>query len=218
MPGESGLELGGKTVFVYGDASKIFSFIVSLIRNNPDNSLLFLDDFHTRAMLKELGLFESDKLSRILLSKFESLVELERVLERFETTLIHEEKKFGLLILGSLPDTYLVEISLHEPSSHSDILYLLNKVLAFFSYLSKRYGCTGILLGPRRSVKGAFSIPAERIFLYWVDYVLELRGCEKGGVIGELVSKNGRRALCVERILRNLSLRECDKDACPRSV
>jgi hypothetical protein len=123
-----------------------------------------------------------------------------------------------------LSNAYLREISLHEPTSHSTILYLLNKILAFFSFLSKKYGCTGILIGPSGDLDSESTIPAKRIFLYWVDYLLELRRCSMGRIlylVGELTARNGDKIrLCIplKRIADISEIRECDEDACQRSV
>lgn len=213
------ISLDEKTILIHGEYSKVFPFIVNLIAINSKDTLLLLDDFNIRTLLNEASSFDLDKLSRMTVSKFESLVELDRILEHSETLM--NKGLFGLLVLGSLPNAYLREISLHEPASHSNILYLLNKTLAFFSFLSKKYGCIGILIGPDGDLDGETNIPAKRIFLYWVDYLLELHRCDMGGVIGELTAKNGdKTCLCIPlKTIREISeIRECDEDACPRNV
>lgn len=213
------ISLGEKTILIYGDYSRVFPFIVNLIAVNSKDTLLLLDDFNMRTLLNETSSFDPDKLSRITVSSFESLVELDRILEHSEILL--NKGLFSLLVLGSLPNAYLREISLHEPASHSNILYLLNKILAFFKFLSKKYGCTGILIGPGGDLDSEANIPAKRIFLYWMDYLLELRRCSMGGVIGELIAKNGEKTrLCIplKRIREMSEIRECDEDACPRNV
>jgi hypothetical protein len=212
--------LSEKTILICGEYSRVFPFVVNLIEMNSKNTLLLLDDFNMRTLLNEVSSFDLGKLSTMTVSKFESLVELDRILEHSETLLLNKGL-FGLLVLGSLSNAYLREISLHEPNSHSNILYLLNKILAFFSFLSKKCGCTGILIGPSRDLDGEANIPAKRIFLYWVDYLLELRRCGMGGVIGELTAKNGeKKRLCIplKRIREMGEVRECDEDACPRNV
>ncbi|MEM2980220.1 MAG: hypothetical protein QW385_02445 [Thermoproteota archaeon] len=211
--------LSEKTILICGDYSRVFPFIVNLIEINSKNTLLLLDDFNMRTLLNEASSFDLSKLSTMTVSKFESLVELDRILEHSETLL--NKGMFSLLVLGSLSNAYLREISLHEPNSHSNILYLLNKILAFFSFLSKKYGCTGILIGPSGDLNGEANIPAKRIFLYWVDYLLELRRCNMSGVIGELTAKNGEKTrLCIplKRIREIGEVGECNRDACPRNV
>lgn len=214
------ISLDGKTILLYGEYSKIFPFLFGLIRMNKDSTLLFLDEFNARTMLKESSSFSPQELSKIMFSKFEGLIELDKALEQSETVLLNKGS-FRLLAAGSLPDAYLREISLHDPSSHSNILYLLNKILAFFSFLSKEYGCTGVLIGPGEGLNGSINIPAKRIFLYWTDYVLELRRCNVGRTLGELTAKNGEKTkLCVlpEGFKEDGEVLECSKDACPGNV
>ncbi|MCS7138928.1 MAG: hypothetical protein NZ873_02600, partial [Crenarchaeota archaeon] len=120
----------------------------------------------------------------------------------------------------SLPNAYLREISLHESSSHSNILYLLNKILAFFSFLSREYGCTGILTSSGRSLEQNENIPAKRIFMYWTDYILELRNCIGNRLLGKLKAKSGGEIkICIPfRKFKELSeIRICMEDECPRS-
>ncbi|MBO3798924.1 MAG: hypothetical protein QXI42_08305 [Thermoproteota archaeon] len=217
---EVAVSLSGKTVLLYGEYSKVFPFILSLVKMNKDSTLLFLDSFNMRTMVKEAYSFSPQDLSRVIFSKFEGLVELDKALEQSETMLINKGS-FKLLIAGSLPDMYLREISLHDSSSHSNILYLLNKILAFFSFLSKKYSCIGILIGPGEGLNGSVNIPAKRIFLYWVDYVLELRKCGFGGTLGELTGKTGvKTRLCMplEGFKETGEILECSENACPRNV
>ncbi len=217
---EAAVSLSGKTVLLYGDYSKVFPLLLSLIRLNKDSTLLFLDGFNARTMVKEVYSLSPEELSKIVFSRFESLVELDKALEQSETMLLNKGS-FKLLVAGSLPDTYLREISLHDSSSHSNILYLLNKILAFFSFLSKKYGCTGFLIGPGEGLNGSINIPAKRIFLYWVDYVLELRRCDAGGTLGELTGKTGfKTRLCVptEGFKEAGEVLKCNENACPRNV
>lgn len=217
---EVAVSLSGKTILLYGEYSRVFPFVLSLIRLNKDSTLLFLDGFNTRTMVKEAYSLSPQDLSRIIFSRFESLVELDKALEKSEIMLLNRGS-FKLLIAGSLPDAYLREISLHCSSSHSNILYLLNKILAFFSFLSKKYGCTGILIGPAEGLNGSASIPAKRIFLYWVDYFLELRRCSFGGTLMELTGKTGvKTRLCIspEGFKEAGEVLECNENACPRNV
>lgn len=213
------VNLNGKTILLYGEYSRIFPFLFSLIRMNKDSTLLFLDEFNTRTMLKGSSSFSFQELSKITLFKFESLVELDKALEQSETLL--KKGSFGLLVAGSLPDAYLHEMSLHDPSSHSNILYLLNKILAFFSFLSKEYGCTSILIGPGEDLNGSINIPAKRIFLYWMDYVLELRRCGMDRTFGDLTAKNGsKNKICIPQggFEESNEVLECNEDACPGNV
>ncbi|MBO3841858.1 MAG: hypothetical protein FGF48_05515 [Candidatus Brockarchaeota archaeon] len=217
---EVAVSLSGKTVLLYGEYSRVFPFILSLIRLNKDSTLLFLDGFNMRTMVKEAYSLSPQVLSRIIFSRFESLVELDKALEQSEKMLL-EKGSFKLLVAGSLPDAYLREISLHDSSSHSNILHLLNKILAFFSFLSKKYGCIGFLIGPGEGLNGSANIPAKRIFLYWVDYVFEMRKCGFGGTLGELTGKTGvKTRLCVppEGFKEAGEVLECDENACPRNV
>jgi len=215
--GDTAVSLNGKTLLLHGEYSKIFPFLFSLIKANNDSTLLFLDGFNARTMLKEAYSLNPQELSKITFSRFESLVELDKALEQSETMLLNKPS-FKLLVVASLPDAYLREISLHDSSSHSNILYLLNKILAFFSFLSKTYGCIGILMGPGEGLNGSANIPAKRIFLYWVDYVLELRRCGAGRILGELAAKNGEKTLlCIplEGFKATDEIGVCDEHACP---
>jgi hypothetical protein len=217
---ELAISLSGKTILLYGEYSRVFPFILSLIRVNKDSTLLFLDGFNARTMVKEAYSLSPQDLSRVVFSSFENLVELDKALEQSETMIL-KKGSFKLLIAGSLPDAYLREISLHDSSSHSNILYLLNKILAFFSFLSKKYGCIGILTGPGEGLNSSASIPARRIFLYWVDYVLELRKCSVGGTLGELTGKTGvKTKLCIlpEGFKEGGEVLECNENACSRNV
>lgn len=217
---KTAVDLGDKTILLCGEYSRVFPLIINLISINNSRALLILDDFNLRTMLSEARSLRIDKLSGITVSRFESLVELDKALEHSETLLLNEGH-FSLLILGSLSNAYLREISLHESSSHSNILYLLNKILAFFSFLSKRYGCTGILIGPSGDLNGLVNIPAERIFLYWVDYVLYLHRCSMSRTVGELSAKTGEKIrLCIpsEGFKETSEIKECDANACPGNV
>lgn len=214
---EMTISLNEKTTLLYGDYSKVFPFLTSLIKTNSRNSLLFLDDFNEKTMLNEAGSFSSNKLSQMIISRFESLVELDKTLEYSETLL--NRGGFNLLVLGSLPNAYLWEVSLHDPSSHSSILYLLNKILAFFSFLSQKYNCAGVLIGPREGLSGEANIPAKRIFFYWVDYVFELRRCRVGGTVGELTTKTGEKfLLCIPLNKKIDEIEVCDENECPRNI
>ncbi len=219
-PKKTAVDLSEKTILLCGEYSKVFSFIINLISINNNRTLLILDDFNLRTMLSETGGLSINKLSGITVSKFESLVELDKALEHSEALLLNKSS-FRLLVLGSLSNAYLREISLHESSSYSNILYLLNKILAFFSFLSKKYRCTGVLIGPSGDLNGSINIPAKRIFLYWVDYVLELHRCSIDGTVGELSEKTGEKThLCIplEGFKEISEIGECDEDACPRNV
>ncbi|MCX8183333.1 MAG: hypothetical protein N3F08_02805 [Crenarchaeota archaeon] len=217
---EGAVSLSGKTILLYGEYSRVFPFIFRLIRVNKDSTLLFLDGFNMRTMVKEAYSLSPQDLSRIIFSKFESLVELDKALEQSEAMLLNKGS-FKLLIAGSLTNIYLREISLHDSSSHSNILYLLNKTLAFFSFLSKKYGCTVILIGPGEELNGSINIPAKRIFLYWVDYILEIRKCSVGGTLGELSGRTGvKTRICIfpEGLKDAGEVFECNENACPRNV
>jgi hypothetical protein len=213
------INLAGKTILVYGEHSKVFSTLISFITMSKDGALLFLDSFNMRALSNKIISLNQDELSRIMISGFESLVELDKSLERSETMLLKKGSS-KLLAIGSLPSAYIREISLHTPLSHSSILYLLNKILAFFSFLSREYGCVGIIIGPMSGLEGDENIPAKRIFLYWFDYLLELRGCNGNMVLGRLKARSGEEVnLCIPGEIKELSeIRMCNKDDCPRSV
>ncbi|MDW8034246.1 MAG: hypothetical protein RMI79_04890 [Nitrososphaerota archaeon] len=217
--GETTINLNEKTILIYGDYSKVFPFIISLIEMNESGAVLLLDDFSERTLLDEIGCMSSEKLSKTLVSKFENLVQLDKALEQSETILI-KNSFFKILLISSLPNAYLREISLHESSSHSNILYLLNKILAFFSFLSREYGCTGILTSSGRSLEQNENIPAKRIFMYWTDYILELRNCIGNRLLGKLKAKSGGEIkICIPfRKFKELSeIRICMEDECPRS-
>jgi len=217
--GETTVSLSGKTILIHGDYSRIFPLVVSLIRMSGGGALLFLDDFNARALLNEVGYMSNEELSKTVISKFESLVHLDKALERSETILLNKGF-FKLLLIGSLPDAYRREISLHDSSSHSNILYLLNKILAFFSFLSKEYGCTGVLTSFGRGLEHYEDIPAKRIFMYWADYLLELQKCKGDRLLGRLTAKSGGEIkICLPSgKLKELSeIRVCKEDDCPRS-
>lgn len=217
---KTAVDLSEKTILLCGEYSKVFSFIINLVSINNNYTLLILDDFNLRTMLSETGSLNVNKLSEAIVSRFESLVELDKVLEHSETLLLNNGP-FSLLVLGSLSNAYLREISLHESSSHANILYLLNKVLASFSFLSRKYGCTGILIGPSGDSNGSINIPAKRIFLYWVDYILDLHRCGIGRTIGELSAKTGEKIrLCIpsEGFKETGEIGKCEEHACPGNV
>ncbi|MBO3799752.1 MAG: hypothetical protein FGF52_01685 [Candidatus Brockarchaeota archaeon] len=218
--GRTTINLSDRTVLIHGDYYRVFPFIISLIRMSEGKVLLFLDDFNTRTLVKEAGHLGSEALSKIMVSRFENLVQLDKALEQSEKMLL-DKGVFKLIIVGSLPNAYLREISLHDSSSHSNILYLLNKILAFFSFLSKEYRCTGVLISSGGGLEGEENIPARRIFLYWVDYFLELRRCDGSRLLGRLVTKNGEEFnLCIpwEGNIKELDrIGFCNKDDCSRS-
>ncbi|MBO3839652.1 MAG: hypothetical protein QXN75_01985 [Thermoproteota archaeon] len=218
--GKTAINLSDRTILIHGDYYRVFPFIISLIRMSKGKVLLFLDDFNTRALIEEADHLGSEALSKIVVSRFENLVQLDKALEQSEKILLNK-RVFKLLIIGSLPNAYLREISLHDSSSHSNILYLLNKILAFFSFLSKEYGCTGILISSGGGLEGEENIPARRIFLYWVDYFLELRNCDGNRLLGRLVSKSGEEFnLCIPsggNIKELDRIGVCNRDDCPRS-
>jgi len=221
--GDKKISLNGKVILIQGDYSKVFPLAISLLRISGDCALLFLDDFNTRVFLSEVGYVSRDELSKIMVSKFENLIQLDKALEQSEKILLNR-KSFKILLIGSLPNAYLREISLHDASSHSNILYLLNKILAFFSFLSKEYDCTGILISPSRSLdygENAPDIPAKRIFLYWVDYLLELRKCSRDMFAGRLKTRSGDEVyvcLPMGNIKELGEIRICKRDECQRSV
>jgi hypothetical protein len=218
--GRTTINLSGKTILIHGDYYRVFPFVVSLIRMSEGGVLLFLDDFNARTLVEEVDSLSSEALSKIMISRFESLVQLDKALEQSEKILL-SKRVFRLLIIGSLPNVYLREISLHDSSSHSNILYLLNKILAFFSFLSKEYGCAGVLTSSGGGLEGEENIPARRIFLYWVDYLLELRRCDGNRLLGRLVARNGEESnLCFPsggNVKKLSGIGFCNKDDCPRS-
>lgn len=216
----TGVNLSGKTILVHGDYSKVFPFVIGLVRIIEGDAILFLDDFSARVLLDEAGSMSHDELSKTIVSRFENLVQLDKALERSETILL-DKGFFKILLIGSLPNTYLREISLHDSSSHSNILYLLNKILAFFSFLSKEYKCTGIITSSGRGLDYDENIPAKRIFLYWVDYLLELRKCDGDRLIGKLTARSGEEiSICMPsgKIKELSEIRICKRDDCPRSL
>ncbi|MEM3712530.1 MAG: hypothetical protein QXR97_03225 [Thermoproteota archaeon] len=216
--GETKVDLSEKTILIHGDYSGVFPFAISLVRMNMDGALLFLDDFSARTLLEELEYMNSEKLSKTMVSRFESLVQLDKALEQSETMLI-KKGFFKLLLISSLPNAYLQEISLHDSSSHSNILYLLNKILAFVSFLSREYGCIGILTSSGRGLEQDENIPAKRIFTYWTDYLLELKKCDRDRLLGRLTAKSGVEIkICIPSgKLKELSeIRACRKDECPK--
>lgn len=216
--GETGISLKEKTILIHGDHSKVFPFAISLVGMNIGGSLLFLDDFSARTVIGELEYIDGEKLSKTMISKFENLVQLDKALEHSEKMLI-KKGVFKLILISSLPNAYLREISLHDSSSHSNILYLLNKILAFFLFLSREYGCTGILISPGTGLEQDENIPAKRIFMYWTDYFLELQKCLGNRLLGKLKTKNGNEiGICIPSgKLKELSeIRKCKRNECPR--
>lgn len=216
--GETRISLKEKTILIHGEYSKVFPFATSLIEINVGGSLLFLDDFSARTLLDELGYIASEKLSKTMVSKFENLIQLDKALEHSEKMLI-KKGIFKLLLISSLPNAYLREISLHDSSSHSNILYLLNKILAFFLFLSREYKCAGILISSGSGLEQDENIPAKRIFMYWTDYFLELQKCVGDRLLGRLKTKSGVEIkICIPSgKLKELSgIRACRENECPR--